>query len=506
MSDVLIKIRTILEKQGADAAGKEIDNLIGKQAAAANATRNASTELAKNQRVLAGLSAAAQASQGSFTGLANIAYTLGGRLAAVGTQITMILGALSAGWAVGKKIQENLVQPLIDTALAADQAGTAADQMALALEKTANEDNVKRIQALVDVTAKFAKSQEDSTAALTDQADITKQLLNLQLDLEETRIKQNVSEGPGREKALADIAKRRADIQPTLESSLGEERKIKAAEKLAFITKTLDAAKGVESVQSVEAAKTITELKARRDKMLAENESAQIKRTNGVIERSDYEALPHTPGDIATLDMRISRNLQRVRNAGASEQIKQLEEQKRAAEDELQKVTAEEDNREKVRQKQLELSSAQRRLSLTEIQRSKATTLDTERIKTLERRRDESKDPRERYNLGKQIKTIKQNAAWDVSDPEIRTATARNITEEANSNLRADLIQSFQSATTVSSPGRPQSASSSSAPALDAIKQALADQTVTLETIVSLFNAQAQNSKKLREQVRRRQD
>jgi hypothetical protein len=314
MSDVLIKIRTILEKQGADAAGKEIDNLIGKQAAAANATRNASTELAKNQRVLAGLSAAAQASQGSFTGLANVAYTLGGRFAALGTQITLVFGAFSAGWAIGKKLQENLIQPLINASQAADQATDAATKLSLAEDKLASEANIKRVEALIEATNAYTQAQEASTTALENQADVTKQLLNLQLDMEEAKIKATTPEGPARDKALADLSSRRAQIAPTIDRSLEEERIAKAEEAIAFRNKTLTSATETDRAGA----------KAKIDQL--KSQLKYMEDWNEEIARKDPTALQsfqqYRPGDFADIHQQIASSVRFARGAEVAEPLK----------------------------------------------------------------------------------------------------------------------------------------------------------------------------------------
>jgi len=545
MSDVLIKIRTILQKEGAEAASKELDTLIQKQDTSTTSSRSAAREMEANRRALAGLSAAAQASQGSFTGLANIAYTLGGRFAVLGTQITMVLGAFSAGWAIGKKIQETLVQPLIDAAQAADQAGSSVDALALAQNKIATEANIKRVEALIDATDAYTKAQDASTEALNKQADVTKDLLNLQLDMEEAKVKASTPSGPERDKALQAIATRRAQIGPTIDISLEEERIIKAQEGIAFRNQTEAAAFATERATRE---KEIAELKARRERMLSENEAAQIKRTNGVVEKSDFQALPHTPGEIADIDTRIAEAARIARGAEVTKQLQDLRknhaEKNEAAQLEITDATA----RKQVQEARLALIPAQQQAAAADLARTqqaeaekaakaKAAALREERIKSLQLNLDRSRDPRERFVINKQIEKLRISQI-DTPDPDIQRARSQNIQVEESSKRRSDLFRGLnipepaygageRSESSRSAPRRPsritkpspEPAASSlptrtaprgdrseSSAAVAALEAALADQNLTLKTLVDLLAKQSAAQKTTRDQLRRRFD
>ena len=443
MSDVLIKIRTILEKQGAEAAAKELDTLIAKQGASTNSVRSNAAEMEKNRRALAGLSAAAQVSQGSFTGLANVAYTLGGRFAALGTQITMVLGSFSAGWAIGKKIQENLIQPLLDASQAADQAADSVDALRLAQDKIASEANIKRVEALIDATDAYAKAQDASTAALNKQADVTKQLLNLQLDMEEAKIKAATPAGPERDRALQDISTRRAQIAPTIDRSLEEERIAKAEEAIAFRNKTLAIASETDRAGA----------KAKIDQL-----NAQLKDMedyNKEITQKDVTLLQpfrkYRPGDFADKQQQIASQARLARGAEVAEPLKKL--RTKTAEDNEKSSIEIIDARARIKVEDARLAvipvqqqaaaadrTRQEQAEAEKAAQEKAAALREERIKTLQLNLDRSRDPRERFALNRQIENLRISQI-DTPDPDIQEARSKTIREEESAKRRSDLLR-----------------------------------------------------------------
>lgn len=152
-SELLIKIKTILESQGIDAAKKEMDEIIARQgqnAAAqkmakelleqngkatrevADETGKAAQELNKASRAAWAMRMAAQGSTEGLRGLSNAAAASGAVLGGLVARVTMVGAAFMAGWKVGGMIREHLIDPLIevadDTEKARQKAVAAAQQ------------------------------------------------------------------------------------------------------------------------------------------------------------------------------------------------------------------------------------------------------------------------------------------------------------------------------------------------------------------------------------------
>jgi hypothetical protein len=134
-SELLIRIKTILESQGIDAAKKEMDDIISRQGENAAAQKMArelieengratkelgettgatAEELQKASRAAWAMRMAAQGSTEGLRGLSNAAAASGAMLGGFIARITMVGAAFMAGWKVGDFIRRQLIDPLIE--------------------------------------------------------------------------------------------------------------------------------------------------------------------------------------------------------------------------------------------------------------------------------------------------------------------------------------------------------------------------------------------------------
>ena len=115
-SELLIRIKTILQSEGADAARAQIDQLISKTkvAQAANAGAEAQNKASKqgvdelgtsNQELVRGLQDLRSALDGNIFAFARFGAGAGSSIAALG-QLGLVAAAFTAGWKLGEKINE----------------------------------------------------------------------------------------------------------------------------------------------------------------------------------------------------------------------------------------------------------------------------------------------------------------------------------------------------------------------------------------------------------------
>ena len=120
-SELIIKIKTILESQGIEAAKKELDGLIDAtnehEVAAAGSAQGVSAsrvEMDKATKAAFALRMAAAGSTEGLRGLARTAFELGNTFGTVMAKATLFFAAFSAGWKIGDVIRRNLIDPLME--------------------------------------------------------------------------------------------------------------------------------------------------------------------------------------------------------------------------------------------------------------------------------------------------------------------------------------------------------------------------------------------------------
>ena len=120
-SELLIKIKTILESQGIDDAKKELDNLIivtkNHDSAASDSAEGISKsriEMEKASKAAFALRMAASGSTEGLRGLARTAFEFGNTFGAIAAKATIVFAAFSAGWKIGDVIRRNLIDPLME--------------------------------------------------------------------------------------------------------------------------------------------------------------------------------------------------------------------------------------------------------------------------------------------------------------------------------------------------------------------------------------------------------
>jgi hypothetical protein len=140
-SELLITIKTLLDSKGLDAAKTELDKVIAAtrdsgaaQDTAATSTDKAAQEMQKATRAAFALRMAANGSAQGFQGLTTAAMSLGNNLGMLVGKITLVGAAFTAGWKVGKAIND-LLAPLMIVKERTDAVGQAALDTAIKLGK-----------------------------------------------------------------------------------------------------------------------------------------------------------------------------------------------------------------------------------------------------------------------------------------------------------------------------------------------------------------------------------
>ena len=133
-SELLIKIKTVLESQGVDAATKEIDALINKTSASTGELARNTKEHEANSTAMSHAAHAAFILRGvaegqarELRGLTGLVAQLGGAVGAAAAQIGLLVTAFGAGFTIGKTIREWAVAPFKESE---EQVKKVADAVA----------------------------------------------------------------------------------------------------------------------------------------------------------------------------------------------------------------------------------------------------------------------------------------------------------------------------------------------------------------------------------------
>lgn len=217
-SELLIKIRTILESQGIDAAKKSLDE-ISKTNQSATLTQGQSTiEMQKATRAAFALRMAANGSTEGFRGLAHAALGMGESLGMLVGRITMVGAAFAAGWKIGTIIREQFTDPIDKAKSKLSELYKENEKSKTLLEglnKTDADAMVKRIQDMADQYTR-AVNQAERLARLQrakDDVQLSQDLANNQLLFESG--------------GISEIERNRRDLQSNKDS---EQRKLQIEE------------------------------------------------------------------------------------------------------------------------------------------------------------------------------------------------------------------------------------------------------------------------------------
>lgn len=212
-SELLIKIKTILESQGVDQAKTKINEMINSQSGsnavlalakkaqdeAAKAQAAGTKEMESATRAAWALRMAANGSNEGLKGLSNVAAGMGANLGALVSRISMVGAAFAAGWKVGTMIREQLIDPLIE---AEEDASDFAESARGAAEK-ARELNAVSLTALAKELSGIKVTSDELIASIERVYKRQQELDAARTDTRMARIIQTMPEGPERDKAIA---------------------------------------------------------------------------------------------------------------------------------------------------------------------------------------------------------------------------------------------------------------------------------------------------------------
>jgi hypothetical protein len=104
--NIVVEIKSTFDPSGAKAAERSQHDLTNATKPVVEAFKNTEKEVHASRQALAGLNSVAAAGQGSWMGLTRALEAFGGGLAEIAAKASMVIGALSAGYALGSAIDK----------------------------------------------------------------------------------------------------------------------------------------------------------------------------------------------------------------------------------------------------------------------------------------------------------------------------------------------------------------------------------------------------------------
>lgn len=200
-SELLIKIRTILESQGLDAAKQKLNDLTTASQTNSASQGVASAEMNKASRAAFALRMAANGSTEGLRGLSNAAFTMGQTLGTVVTRLTMVFAAFSAGWAIGDKIRSTFIDPLLEVKKTTDEVGKSVLDSATNF-KALNQITFNELTTrLTNIISNMEKMNSSMTTAFSQDWAIA----DAKMEAKIAEITATVPEGSDRDKKIAEI-------------------------------------------------------------------------------------------------------------------------------------------------------------------------------------------------------------------------------------------------------------------------------------------------------------
>ena len=234
-ADLLIRIKSILESQGIDAANRELDQLVDKEKLHNVAATKAVASTGKmSDQLKAGAESAESLKSGlsgNTAGLARLTSEMSGFARVVGVA-SLSVGAFMGGWAQGKKIQTWLWK-----------LATTVNNLGPPIIRTREEferlDKVKLKQLKKEV-AGITTGMTEATGALDRVFQREEALRSAEAEREVAEIEADMPAGPEREKQIARV-RGKASQASANQRILIEQEKIAAAEEAAagFLTRTV---------------------------------------------------------------------------------------------------------------------------------------------------------------------------------------------------------------------------------------------------------------------------
>jgi hypothetical protein len=212
-ADILIKIKSAFDAVGTDSAERAQDNLARKTRETNREMQNQEKDVANARKALAGLSAGAAASQGSFQGLAATLQVLSSGLAELAARATMVAGAFTAGYAIGKQIDGwlGLSKAIADTVAPLEKVASIQDRIR-AMIGDANSMSLGNLKKQFD---DLASSAQQTAAEIEKISQIKRQMFDAETQALTAELEAAMPPGPERDRAI--LAKRREREQGSIE-------------------------------------------------------------------------------------------------------------------------------------------------------------------------------------------------------------------------------------------------------------------------------------------------
>jgi hypothetical protein len=333
-SNILIQIKSTFERSGAVEAEAAQKRLESATKPVAESFAKSEREIQKSRQALAGLNSVAAAGQGSWMGLTRSLEAFGGRLADIAAKGSMVVGALSAGYALGTAIDKwfGISDAISKSIVSAEKYVSVQDRIKKQLgdiDKT----------TLAAVTAQFDKLSDSLSSTLSQMEKINavrNQLMGLETEAQISEMEAGTPPGPARDKAL--LAKRQERDLASI-----EERRNQARAKLATAEearKSGEAAVWTAESSEGDARKTFMLLNQNPSASLEAKAEArqrlQIAERASAAARASMSPLNETYGNTMADTSNTMRGLSfeertvRARTAGGMSSIAREEEQRRA--------------------------------------------------------------------------------------------------------------------------------------------------------------------------------
>lgn len=233
-SELLIKIRTILESQGIEAAKAKLaeltqaTNAAGLSEAAVNREREVTRDKAeKTARAILAMNGAMEGGMGPFRAAIHVANQLGGALSMLAFKITAIGSVFALGFKIGSTLGEKI-------------SGAKQAEEEIKKIQTASDQLRQRITLLNDIKLTAIKKEAESLAkdfaTATDKAERLKKLSDLR---EDSKLASDLAglELRFQNKEITQNERDRLEVQYTQDSELrklqAEEKRILTQEKLS---------------------------------------------------------------------------------------------------------------------------------------------------------------------------------------------------------------------------------------------------------------------------------
>jgi hypothetical protein len=295
--NILVEIKSTFDKSGAVEAERSQDKLVEHTKPVAEQFKKTEKEVQASRQALAGLNSVAAAGQGSWMGLTRALEAFGGGLADVAAKASMVIGALSAGYALGSAIDKwfGISKAISEAIVPAEKYASIQDRIKAKL----GDLNAASLAAVTKQFDTLTASVHATLAGMDKINSVKNELTGKETEALLAEIEAGMPPGIARDKAL--LAKKQERELASIEA-----RKYQALEQLEIATKAKKV--GEASVLDTETA----EKEARFASMVAEN---KYKEDSGILNpfTNEYEVNP-------------KRRAENLENASAARQRLQIAE------------------------------------------------------------------------------------------------------------------------------------------------------------------------------------